>query len=124
MSSYDSLDPELTDIFSLLDPVPQISVEHRLYYDHRGRLLGLWSSDHPQGSYIVIEDVSLFLTRNTADLRVINGTLTTIAETRLRSRRLIKQDHGTAVALGHVALVLDENDTDITREYYEIRHQD
>ena len=55
---------------------PVVVQEYRLYYDPEGMIIGLWESDHPEGSnYIVLDDPGVFYSANTLLLRVQNKKL-------------------------------------------------
>jgi hypothetical protein len=53
---------------------PRLVKEYRLYYNEDGTIIGLWETNHPEGSnYIVLEDPDIFHKTNTNLLRVVNG---------------------------------------------------
>lgn len=48
--------------------------EYRLYYNQDGTIIGLWETDHPEGTnYVVLENPDMFHKTNTNLLRVVNG---------------------------------------------------
>lgn len=98
---------------------PVIVKEYRLYYREDGSIIGLWETDHPEGTYIVLDDPGIFHRTNTFLLRVINGALKVLDPSAPTKSKLVKSTQGQPVVKDNAALALypDEEYQDI--EYYD-----
>lgn len=93
-------------------------VEHRLYYNEDGCITGLYSTDHPDGNYIVVESSTILDNCNTLLLRVIDGKLQTVTQ-KQQSYLLRLSNQGQRVVKGKAALVLELNEEYQDVEYYD-----
>lgn len=93
-------------------------VEHRLYYNEDGCVTGLYSTDHPEGNYIIVESPTVLDNCNTLLLRVIDEQLQTVS-TKQKSYLLRRSNIGQPVVKGMAALALEHNEEYQNIEYYD-----
>lgn len=93
--------------------------EPRLYYREDGSIIGLWETDYPEGTYIVLDDPTMFANTSTLLLRVVDGKLKKTDTSRSVQTQLIKSAQGQRVVAGHAALALTADE-----EYTNIEHYD
>jgi hypothetical protein len=99
---------------------PKIIQEYRLYHNTDGTVIGLWESDHPEGSnYIVLDDPGVFYSSNTLLLRVQNKKLVVLDPRAPSKTRLQKSDRGFQVVKGHAAVIVEQHETYLQVEYYD-----
>ena len=97
---------------------PVIVKEYRLYYNNDGSVIGLWESDHPEGSnYIVLADPDIFHRTPTNLVQVVNNELKVLDPRPVHRVKLTKADAGQRVVKGHAALALT-----IKEEYSETKY--
>lgn len=97
--------------------------EFRLYYNSDdGTVVGLWESDYPVGSYIVLTDPDQFHRHNTSLIRIKNEKLTVLNPNITETFRLQKSIQGQPVVKGHAVLALSPEETYPDIEYYEPRN--
>jgi hypothetical protein len=98
---------------------PKLVKEFRLYYNNDGSIIGMWETNHPEGQYIVLDDVTQFHTTSTLQLRVVDGKLTKIEIGTPQENKLVKSNTGQPVVAGHAALALKPTETYSNIEYYD-----
>lgn len=99
---------------------PQIIIEHRLYYNEDGTVIGLWESNHPEGeNYIVLDEPGIFYSSNTHWLRVQNNKLVILDPKAPLKIRLKQSNQGFRVVKGHAALILNQDENYNEVEYYD-----
>jgi hypothetical protein len=97
--------------------------EFRLYYrTDDGTVIGLWESDYPDGSYIVLTDPDQFHKHNTSLMRIEGEKLTILDPNIAETFRLKKSTQGQPVVAGHAVLALSPEETYYDIEYYEPRN--
>ena len=98
----------------LWEPGPMTKTEYRLYYDESGRVL-FYTGEKPEGNYLVIDSATYAECR--ADLRVVDGRLSTVPRGRVVSR-LVPGISGTPCAKEDISIVVG-SDNEIT--YWELK---
>lgn len=105
---------ELKKAFELVEPIPEVAIEYRLYYDSEGKPITMSSHNHPEGNYIVItKDV---YDRANYNCLVIGGKLIFDLHHRIKLQ-LKRSSSGMRVVKNHASIVAEEEYPDI--EYYD-----
>lgn len=119
------MDPEFLKALELVAEYdrnrPRVIKEYRLYYNEDGSIIGLWETDHPEGTYLVLTDPDVFNRTNTQNLRVVNNELKIIDFKVVTVNGLVRSTTGQRVVAGHAGLALYPNEEYNNVEYYD-RH--
>jgi hypothetical protein len=113
------MSPEFLEALKMIE-LPVIEpAEYRLYYDNDGCIVSLSERDHPNGDYIVLEDIAIFHNTNTTLLRVVNGELVVLDAQPTAYTGLQRSTTGQRVVKGMAALALTADEEYQTTEYYD-----
>lgn len=121
------LDPEIIKALELVEQeakqhTPSI-VEHRIYYDEDGHIVGYYERDYPPGDrYIVQTMPDLYFQVCPHHLRVVNGELKYVDPNLHRRNRLRPSSSGQPVVKNMAALALFPNENYAEVEYYDRRY--
>lgn len=117
------MDTELLKAFELVAEYDRTRTstvkEPRLYYREDGSIIGLWETDHPEGTYIVLDDLTIFTNTSTLLLQVVDGKLKKISTSQPVQTQLIKSAQGQRVVAGHAAIAVTQDEEYQDIEYYD-----
>jgi len=103
------------EVERLLEPVPPVELEYRIYYNEAGDITSCSMQNHAPGDYLVVsrEEYERYF-----QYRVVKGQLKKIDHDSGYRVQLVKSTQGFPVVRGHAGLLIEDEDyTD--REYYD-----
>ena len=109
---------ELQEIFAIVNALPPIEIEYRLYHDANGNPLFKSGDRAPGDNYIVITK-DQFDNVPTHHMLVQNGQLVINNPAEQTSGCALRSSSmGTPVVQGHPAIIIEDTDTNFQVEYY------
>ena len=102
------------EVEQLLEPVPPLELEYRIYYNEAGDVVGCSMQNHEPGNYLVVTRAEY---ECYFQYRVVKGQLKKIDHDSGYRVQLAKSTQGFPVVRGHAGLLIEDEEYH-DREYY------